>query len=94
MDDYDWLSMLVAACCHDFEHPGVNNVFLVNMHDPIAVKHNDISVLENHHIAAAFDIMSSKPETNWMSIFDLETFQRVRKMMIQAVLSTDMRKHF
>lgn len=82
MDDFDWLSMLVAACVHDFEHPGVNNIFLVNMHDQIAIKHNDQSVLENHHIAAAFEIMSTKPEANWMSKLDHEEFKRVRKMMI------------
>lgn len=41
IDEHEYLAMLTAACVHDFEHPGVNNVFLVKMQNPIAIRHND-----------------------------------------------------
>jgi len=40
-DEFEYLALLTAACVHDFEHPGVNNVFLVKMQSPLAVRHND-----------------------------------------------------
>ena len=54
MNNLEQMSCLLSACLHDFEHPGVNNLFLVNMNDKKAVMHNDVSVLENHHLAASF----------------------------------------
>ena len=51
------MSCLISAAMHDYEHPGVNSVFLINMNDKMATRHNDVSVLENHHLAASFKIM-------------------------------------
>ena len=48
------MSCLISAAMHDYEHPGVNSVFLVLMNDEKATRHNDVSVLENHHLAASF----------------------------------------
>ena len=41
IDEHEYLALLTAACVHDFEHPGVNNVYLVKMQNPIAIRHND-----------------------------------------------------
>jgi len=54
LDNLEHMSCLISAALHDFEHPGVNSVFLVNMNDEMATRHNDVSVLENHHLAASF----------------------------------------
>jgi hypothetical protein len=35
----------------------VNNAFLVETSSPLAIRYNDASVLENHHISLAFSIM-------------------------------------
>jgi hypothetical protein len=43
---------------HDFNHPGVTNDFLIATSDPLALRYNDRSPLENHHCAAAFAIAS------------------------------------
>ncbi len=43
---------------HDFEHRGVNNDFLVRTADPLAILYNDRSPMENHHLAAAFQLLS------------------------------------
>lgn len=41
LDNLEQMSCIISACLHDFEHPGVNNVFLVSVNDPVAVNHND-----------------------------------------------------
>jgi cAMP-specific phosphodiesterase 4 len=47
-------SYILAGACHDVEHPGFNNMFLIENHDKIAINYNDVSVLENHHVATSF----------------------------------------
>jgi len=85
---------LISAALHDFEHPGVNSVFLTNMNDEMAVRYNDLSVLESHHLAASFQIMSSDPSCNWATNMTRADFKRTRHVIIQTVLTTDMTKHF
>ena len=34
------MSLLVAGACHDHEHPGFNNVYLVDTKDAIALRYN------------------------------------------------------
>lgn len=51
-------------------------------------------MLENHHIAASFELMTSQEEINWMRHFDPKTYQKIRGQMIGAVLATDMSHHF
>jgi hypothetical protein len=38
-------------------HPGVTNVYLVAVSDPLAITYNDHSVLENMHAAITFEMM-------------------------------------
>ena len=54
LEDIDVLSLLLAAICHDLEHPGTTNAFQVNTASVLALRYNDVSVLENHHTAVAF----------------------------------------
>ena len=51
------LSLYLAAACHDYEHPGLNNDFLVKSHHTWAMCHNDKSPLENHHASAALMVL-------------------------------------
>ena len=40
LNDMDVCSLLISAIIHDFKHPGVTNLFLVNSGHPIAIKYN------------------------------------------------------
>ena len=51
------LSVYLSAIIHDFDHRGVNNQFLVRAADPLAILYNDVSPMENHHVAAAFTLL-------------------------------------
>ena len=35
------LGCVIATLGHDVGHPGLNNRFLVNIHDPLAIRFND-----------------------------------------------------
>jgi hypothetical protein len=53
-----------------------------------------VSVLESHHIAATFDLITSSNELNWLSGFSIKQYSSIRANMIGAVLATDMQHHF
>jgi len=53
----DTLAYLISAIVHDFDHPGYNNAYLVTTSNPIAITHNDSSVLERHHCSESFKII-------------------------------------
>jgi len=42
--DLECYALLLAAVAHDFEHPGVNNAYLIKTRDPLAITYNDVSV--------------------------------------------------
>jgi hypothetical protein len=57
LDDLEFTAIIVGGACHDHEHPGFNNVYLIETKDEIAIRYNDQSVLENHHVASTFAIL-------------------------------------
>lgn len=59
-----------------------------------AVLYNDRSVLENHHAASAWSLYLSRPEFNFLVNLDHVEFKRFRFLVIEAILATDLKKHF
>lgn len=59
-----------------------------------AVLYNDRSVLENHHAASAWNLYLSRPEFNFLVNLDHVEFKRFRFLVIEAILATDLKKHF
>ncbi|XP_018950051.2 high affinity cGMP-specific 3',5'-cyclic phosphodiesterase 9A-like [Cyprinus carpio] len=57
IDSIDLLIMLTSAVCHDLDHTGYNNAYQINARTELALRYNDISPLENHHCAVAFEIL-------------------------------------
>lgn len=82
------LACLVAAAVHDFEHKGLSNDFLVKTSDERALCHNDRSVNENHHVAAAFALMQ-QPDNNFLSQLSTTQYRRLRSIVMELVLGTD-----
>ena len=83
----------ISAAIHDYDHPGLNNSFLINTGDQLALAYNDQSPLENHHVAMAFVAMgddSCKITKN----FQIDDQKKFRKICISTVLATDMAKNF
>ncbi|XP_022411474.1 cGMP-inhibited 3',5'-cyclic phosphodiesterase B isoform X2 [Delphinapterus leucas] len=88
------MALYVAAAMHDYDHPGRTNAFLVATNAPQAVLYNDRSVLENHHAASAWNLYLSRPEYNFLLNLDNVQFKRFRFLVIEAILATDLKKHF
>ncbi|XP_017350073.1 cGMP-inhibited 3',5'-cyclic phosphodiesterase 3A isoform X1 [Ictalurus punctatus] len=88
------MALYVAAAMHDYDHPGRTNAFLVATSAPQAVLYNDRSVLENHHAASAWNLFMSQPEYNFLASLDHVDFKRFRFLVIEAILATDLKKHF
>ncbi|XP_030626297.1 cGMP-inhibited 3',5'-cyclic phosphodiesterase A [Chanos chanos] len=88
------MALYVAAAMHDYDHPGRTNAFLVATSAPQAVLYNDRSVLENHHAASAWSLFMSRPEYNFLVNLDHVEFKRFRFLVIEAILATDLKKHF
>ncbi|KAG0253592.1 3',5'-cyclic-nucleotide phosphodiesterase, partial [Mortierella polycephala] len=90
----DIFALVVASIGHDVGHPGVNNMFLVNAHTPLAQVYNDRSVLESFHSMALFQVMKK----HGFECFDVDSqnrkFMEFRKMVVSTILATDMGLHF
>ncbi|XP_059932643.1 high affinity cGMP-specific 3',5'-cyclic phosphodiesterase 9A isoform X2 [Gadus macrocephalus] len=92
IDSIDLLTMLTSAVCHDLDHTGYNNAYQINARTELALRYNDISPLENHHSAVAFEILE-KRESNIFRNLTIEQYKRIREGIIQCILATDMTKH-
>ncbi|ERE88995.1 cAMP-specific 3',5'-cyclic phosphodiesterase 4D-like protein [Cricetulus griseus] len=90
--DLEVLAAIFACAIHDVDHPGVSNQFLINTNSELALMYNDVSVLENHHLAVGFKLLQAE---NCDIFRNLSTKQRLslRRMVIDMVLATDMSKH-
>ncbi|KAK3583959.1 hypothetical protein CHS0354_033754 [Potamilus streckersoni] len=88
------MALYTAAAMHDYDHPGRTNAFLVATNAPQAILYNDRSVLENHHAAAAWNLLLCKPDHNFLSGLDQAEFKRFRYLVIEAILATDLKRHF
>jgi len=86
------MASIIASAIHDFQHPGLSNDFLIQESNDLAVTYNDQSVLENHHVAAAFKLLGN-PELNFLDSLSLEEQKEFRRITISMVLATDLSRH-
>ncbi|CAM9360501.1 unnamed protein product, partial [Ectocarpus fasciculatus] len=93
LKDIDVISLIVGALVHDLDHPGLNNPYQINKRTRLAILYNDMSVLENYHIATAFE-MFGNPEYDIFDSIDAQSRKSIRRVMINCVLATDMTVHF
>jgi hypothetical protein len=94
LSDLDLASLIIGGACHDYEHQGWNNAYLIETQHEWAVRYNDVSVCENHHIAATFKIMLENKDSQIFENLSLDEFKKLRKTMIKVVIATDMALHF
>jgi len=80
------LATFVAAVCHDLDHPGVNQKFLVSTGSHLAVLYDHVSVLENHHWRAA---ISCFVESGLSSCLSESQFSEFKDLVRALILATD-----
>lgn len=86
------MACLLAAAVHDYEHHGLTNDFLVKTSDARALLYNDQHVNEHHHVAAAFAVLQ-RTECNFLANLPASEYRRLRSLIIDLVLGTDMVNH-
>uniref|UniRef100_A0A8C3RUT6 Phosphodiesterase n=1 Tax=Chelydra serpentina TaxID=8475 RepID=A0A8C3RUT6_CHESE len=90
--DLEIMAAIFASAIHDVDHPGVSNQFLINTNSELALMYNDVSVLENHHLAVGFKLLQEE-NCDIFQHLSRKQQQSLRKMAIDMVLATDMSKH-
>lgn len=93
MSSLELMALYTAAAMHDFDHPGRTNAFLVAAEDKKAILYNDRSVLENHHAAESWKLLS-EPENNFIDTLDSAETKRFRYLVLEFILATDLKQHF
>ncbi|XP_051705344.2 dual specificity calcium/calmodulin-dependent 3',5'-cyclic nucleotide phosphodiesterase 1A isoform X2 [Oryctolagus cuniculus] len=93
LNELEILAMVFAAAIHDYEHTGTTNNFHIQTRSDVAILYNDRSVLENHHVSAAYRLMQEE-EMNILINLSKDDWRDLRNLVIEMVLSTDMSGHF
>ena len=83
--------MYLSAIIHDYGHKGVNNDYLVKVQDPLALRYNDRSPMENHHVSATW-ILLKEDRCNFLRKMPQKAIEVLRKQIIDMVLATDMKQ--
>ncbi len=50
--------------------------------------------MENHHAASAWRLYLSDPRFDWLCNMNKGEFNRFRFLVIEAILATDLKRHF
>lgn len=86
MTHLEILSSILAAVCHDLDHPGVNQSFLVATNNPLASLYKNNSVLENHHWRFALCIFK---ESHLFDHFENDVYEEMKIQLKHLILATD-----
>ena len=78
------MAAIIAAVCHDVDHPGLNEKFLIATSSHLAGLYNNASVLENHHWRSAISMMRESGFANLLRPEDREEIEEIVQKMILA----------
>ncbi|GBG26248.1 cAMP-specific 3',5'-cyclic phosphodiesterase [Hondaea fermentalgiana] len=93
LDEVQAFGLMIAAFCHDLEHPGLNNAFQVKAETKLAKMYEGRSVLESHHCACAFGILQDDSSNILRNMNETEASD-IRQIVLECILATDMTCHF
>uniref|UniRef100_A0A8C4PX10 Phosphodiesterase n=1 Tax=Eptatretus burgeri TaxID=7764 RepID=A0A8C4PX10_EPTBU len=94
LTELEIFSLIFAAAIHDYDHTGTTNNFHIQTRSDTAILYNDRSVLENHHVSAAYRLMQEDEEMNILMGLSKDDWREFRALVIEMVLATDMSGHF
>jgi hypothetical protein len=93
LDHWKLFGVLFSAVVHDVDHPGNTNAFETNSGSILALRYNDLAVLENHHCSTAFRLLR-KEGRNFTLDLEKSVVADFRKTVVSCILATDMAVHF
>ncbi|KAK3276227.1 hypothetical protein CYMTET_15687 [Cymbomonas tetramitiformis] len=90
--ELDVFVLITAAVCHDVDHPGLNNSYLVNTRHPLATQYNDSSVLEKYHLDVTGSLLADSQTDIFCGLSHSERLEAWNSLQ-QIILATDMALH-
>uniref|UniRef100_A0AAR2LPN5 Phosphodiesterase n=1 Tax=Pygocentrus nattereri TaxID=42514 RepID=A0AAR2LPN5_PYGNA len=94
LTELEIFAMIFAAAVHDYEHTGTTNNFHIQTRSDTAILYNDRSVLESHHVSAAYRLLQDDDEMNILYNLSKDDWREFRALVVEMVLATDMSCHF
>ena len=91
LDKVEVLALFIGALCHDIGHDGFTNAFHITTFSDLAATYNDLHVQENLH-ASLCNKLVCKENTKFLSM-NKDQFMKLRKLIVQIIISTDMAEH-
>jgi hypothetical protein len=89
---WEIFTLLLSAICHDTNHEGLNNTFMLKAETPLGILFKNQSVMEMHHLTESIPILS-RPDIDLFKALDSSGRKRAWSLFIQIILSTDMARH-
>jgi len=86
------LAMFIAALCHDLDHRGFNNKFMIDIGSPLASIYST-STMENHHFNMTIIILQQENH-NILSKLSPEEYKQVLGNIKHCILATDLALFF
>ncbi|XP_028904801.1 calcium/calmodulin-dependent 3',5'-cyclic nucleotide phosphodiesterase 1C isoform X3 [Ornithorhynchus anatinus] len=94
LTELEIFAIIFSAAIHDYEHTGTTNNFHIQTRSDSAILYNDRSVLESHHVSAAYRLLQEDEEMNILSNLSKDDWREFRALVIEMVMATDMSCHF
>eukprot|EP00051_Salpingoeca_urceolata_P003096 m.55147 g.55147 ORF g.55147 m.55147 type:complete len:410 (+) comp12510_c1_seq2:357-1586(+) len=90
----DTFALMLAALCHDVDHPGLNNVFLTNSGSRVAKVHGGKGggVLEHHHCCSALGLLGD-PVRDVLAYAEPPQRAAVLSKLKAGIAATDLCQH-
>ena len=84
--------MYVGAVCHDLDHRGFNNKFMIDVGSPLAAIYST-STMEHHHFNMAINILQNENH-NIFKKLNSEEYRQVLGNIKHCILATDLALFF
>lgn len=85
LEPLEIMASLLGAVCHDLDHPGVNQPFLIATSNHLAALYENTSVLENHHWRSAIGCLLESGVAEQITSIRPE----LEKQISSLILATD-----
>ena len=92
LEPVEILGSIIAAVCHDLDHPGHNNEFEVKASTTLAKLYGD-SVIERHSINTGLNMCQENPDLNWLKSFNDSDCEYVKNFIYEIILATYVVRH-
>ncbi|XP_063242664.1 probable 3',5'-cyclic phosphodiesterase pde-5 isoform X2 [Bacillus rossius redtenbacheri] len=89
---YEALALYVASLCHDLDHRGKNNKFMLETESPLAAIYST-STMEHHHFNQTVTILQQKGHNIFSKLTNSE-YKQVLDLVKHCILATDLAVFF